>query len=156
MDDIVIEFFATFVIWFLYAGLLFLWIKDGKVRREAVAHAIFAGVISWIIVFLIKRFFPTVRPFVLNHKEVDVLFRPADSAFPSSHTALAFGLAVTIFFHDKKVGVWYLLAALLIGIARVLANVHYPLDIFGGAAVGSFIAVMVEKTHMFQLLVRKK
>jgi undecaprenyl-diphosphatase len=156
MDDVVIEFFATFLIWVLYAGLLFLWIKDGKVRREAVVHAIVAGAIAWVVVFLIKHFFPTTRPFLVNGKEVDVLFPPKDSAFPSSHAALAFSLAVTIFMHDRKIGVWYLLAALLIGVARVFANVHYPVDIMGGAFIGTFVAVVIGKTHMFQLLVRRK
>ena len=31
--------------------------------------------------------------------------------------------------HDKKVGWVFLLGALVVGVARVLANVHYPIDI---------------------------
>lgn len=156
MDDIIIEFFATFLIWILYAGLVVLWFIDGKIRKEQVIHALLAGLIAWLIAFAIKRFFPTLRPFVLNGKEVDVLIKPTDSSFPSGHTVLAFSLAVTIFMHDRRVGWWYLIAALLIGIARVAANVHYPLDILGGAFLGTFVAVIVEKTHMFQFLTRKR
>lgn len=156
MDDIAIEFFATFLIWILYAGLLVLWLIDGKIRKEQVLHALVAGAIAWTIAFLLKKFFPTVRPYVLNGRETDVLVPPTDGAFPSSHTALAFSLAVTVFLHDKKVGVWYLLAALAIGTARVLANVHYPVDILGGALIGTLVAVVIEETHMFKLIPRKE
>ncbi len=156
MDDIIVEIFATFLIWVLYAGLIILWFIDGKIRKEQVLHALFAGAIAWTIVFAIKRLFPTIRPYMTNGKEIEVLVPPTDGAFPSSHTALAFSLAVTVFMHDRKIGYWYLIGALIIGAARVLANVHYPIDILGGAFVGTLVAVIVEKTHMFQLLPRKK
>ena len=156
MDDLVIEFFATFLIWILYAGLIVLWFIDGKIRKEQVVHALVAGAIAWGVAFLIKYFFPTLRPFMLNGREVDVLVAPTDSAFPSAHTALAFSLAVTVFMHDRRIGWWYLVGALFIGTARVLANVHYPHDILGGAFIGTLIAVIVEKTHVFNLLGKRK
>lgn len=156
MDAILIEFFATFLIWILYAGLVVLWFIDGKIKKEQVLHALVAGGVAWLIAFAIKRIFPTLRPYMINGRETDVVIPPSDGAFPSAHTALAFSLASTIFMHDKKVGFWYLSAALLIGTARVLANVHYPIDILGGAVIGTLIAIIVEKTHMFKLLPRNK
>lgn len=152
MEDITIEFFATFLVWFLYAGLIVLWFVDGKIKKEQVIHALLASLAAWTLAFFIKRFFPTVRPFITNGKEIDVLFRPTDGSFPSEHTTLAFAVAVTIFMHDKKVGWFYLIGALLIGIARVVANVHYPIDIVGGAFLGTLMAVIVEKFHLFKLL----
>lgn len=151
-QNLIIEFFATFFIWFLYAGLVVLWFIDGRIKREQVIHALLAGLAAWLIALLIKHFFPTIRPFVRNGGEVDVLFKPTDGAFPSAHTALAFSLAVTVFMHDKKVGWFYLSGALVIGIARVLANVHYPVDILGGALIGTLVAVIAEKLHFFDLM----
>jgi undecaprenyl-diphosphatase len=158
LEDILVEFFATFFIWLLYAGLIILWFIDGKIKKEQVIHALLASLIAWSIAMLIKHFFPTIRPFVRNGGEVDVLIRPTDSAFPSGHTTLAFALAVTIFLHDRKIGWFYLAGALVIGVARVLANVHYPIDILGGAFIGTLIAVLVERVHLFSLLTsfRKK
>jgi membrane-associated phospholipid phosphatase len=37
--------------------------------------------------------------------------------------------------------------SLTVGVARVLANVHYPADIFGGAVLGILTAFAVEKIH---------
>ncbi|MCX6705059.1 MAG: phosphatase PAP2 family protein [Candidatus Woesebacteria bacterium] len=152
LEDITVEFFATFLIWFLYAGLVVLWFIDGRIKKEQVIHALLASLVAWLIALLIKHFFPTIRPFILNGGEVDVLFKPTDAAFPSAHTALAFSLAVTIFMHDRRVGWFFLIGALAIGIARVLANVHYPVDILGGALIGTLVAVVVEKVHLFKLL----
>ena len=156
MEDFTVLFFATFFIWFLYAGLIILWFIDGRIKKEQVIHALLASFIAWVIAMLIKHFFPTIRPFIRNGGEADVLFAPTDAAFPSGHTALAFGVAVTVFMHDRKVGWFYLIGALVIGIARVMANVHYPADIFGGALIGSLVAVVVEKFHLFKLLGRKR
>lgn len=151
MDDVVIEFFATFFIWFLYVGLIILWFIDGKIKKEQVIHALAASLIAWTIAFLIKRFFPTVRPFITNGREIDVLFRPTDGAFPSEHSTLAFALATTVFMHDRRVGWVFLVGALLVGVARVLANVHYPIDIMGGALLGTLTAVVIEKLHFSDL-----
>ena len=152
MEDIIIEFFATFFIYFLFTGLIILWFIDGKIKKEQVFHALLACIFTAIIVFFIKYFFPTLRPFMINGRGVNVLIKPLDGAFPSWHTAQAFVLAVTIFMHDRRVGWFFLIGALAVGIARVLANVHYPVDIFGGALVGTLVAVVAEKAHVFELL----
>lgn len=147
MQDLIVEFFASFLIYFLFAGLIILWFIDGKIKKEQVIHALAACAIAWSIAFLIKHFFPTLRPYMINGRDTEVFISPTDSAFPSSHTVLAFAVAVTVFLHDRKVGFWFLISALIIGVARVLANVHYPIDILGGAFLGTIIAVIVEKFH---------
>lgn len=151
-----VTFFASVLIWILFAGLFVLWFIDGKIKKEQVLHALYASVSAWLIAFLVKVLFPTIRPFVQNGQDVMTITVPGDAAFPSQHTTLAFALAVTIFMHDKKYGWLYLLSALLIGVARVVANVHYPADIFGGALLGTLTAVVIEKRHMFNFFSKKK
>jgi len=148
MEDLIVTFLASFFIYFLFAGLIVLWFIDGRIKREQVIHAFFACLIAWLIAFAIKHFFPTIRPFMLNGGETDVILRPTDGAFPSEHTVLAFALAITIFMHDKKIGWWFLVSALIIGVARIIANVHYPVDVIGGAFLGTIMAVIVEKAHL--------
>lgn len=133
MQDLIVIFFASFFIYFLFAGLIILWFIDGKIKKEQVIHALFAAFIAWVISALIKYFFPTLRPFMVNGKGIEVFLRPLDGAFPSGHTAESFALAVTVFMHDRRVGWWFLVGAAVVGISRVIANVHYPIDIIGGA-----------------------
>jgi undecaprenyl-diphosphatase len=152
VEDLIVEFFASFLIYFLFAGLIVLWFIDGKIKKEQVVHALFAAFIAWVVSALIKYFFPTLRPFMVNGKEIDVLIRPLDGAFPSGHTAESFAVAVTVFMHDRRLGWWFLAAALIIGVARVVANVHYPIDIVGGAFLGTIVAVIIERLHFLDLV----
>ncbi len=156
MPNIFITFLASFLIFVLFGGLFILWFIDGKIKKEQVIHAILAIFITWIISEVIKTFFPTIRPYLIQGEDALTLTNPNDGAFPSFHTMSAFALSVTIYLHDQKVGLWFLIGAILVGIGRVLANVHYPIDIIGGALLGTLIAVIVEKAHPFSLLKVKK
>jgi len=124
-----------------------LWFIDGKIKKAQVKHALFACVVACIVAIAIKYFFPTIRPFMMGGGNANVLIPPTDGGFPSEHTIIAFALAVTIFLHDRRVGWWFLISALFVGVARIIANVHYPIDIVGGAFLGTIIAVIVEKVH---------
>ncbi len=152
MNNLIIEFLASFLIWLLVAGLLVLWVIDGRIKKEQALHALAAFILAWVIADIIKRFFPTVRPFVINGSQSLVLFPETNGAFPSGHTSAAFGLAMTVWLHDRRVGLIFIALALVIGAARVLANVHYPVDILGGATVGIIVALAVEKLHLFELI----
>ncbi len=151
----IIEFFASFFLWIMFAGVFVLWIydkrslslHDGKIKKEEAIHALFAGVIAWIIAWVIKSIFPIERPFQLNGKEAFVLFSLTNGAFPSGHAATAFAMAWTIFRHDRKMGAIYLLSAFAVGISRVLANIHYPIDVLAGGILGIGISHLVQKIH---------
>jgi undecaprenyl-diphosphatase len=151
LDPLIIRFFASFLIWFLIFGLFVLFFIDGKIKKEQVLHALFSALLAWLIALAIKYFFPTVRPYIISGAEAGVLIPPVNPSFPSEHTVIAFAVSLTIFMHDKKVGLMFMISSLFIGIARVIAQVHYPIDILGGAVVGSMAAVIVEKTHFLNL-----
>lgn len=136
----------------MYAGLLVLWIIDGRIKKERALHALLASLVAWGLAEMIKTIFPTLRPFQTNGHIPLTLTTPRDAAFPSSHAAAAFGLAIAVWLHDKKSGTIFILAAFFVGLGRVLGNVHSALDILGGAAIGSVTAFVLEKLHVDKLL----
>ncbi len=149
-----ITFLASVLIWLMFFGLVVLWVIDGKIKKETVIHAIFSCLVAYAITELIKTVFPTIRPFQFSGGLPLTLTVPSDGAFPSTHTAVAFGLAVTILKHDKKVGILYLIMAGLVGIARIMAHVHYPIDIMVGALIGTSISGLTSSKHFVRLLNR--
>jgi undecaprenyl-diphosphatase len=149
-----ITFLASVLIWLMFFGLIVLWVIDGKVKKETVVHAIFACLVAYIITELIKTFIPTLRPFQYSGGLPLTLTIPGDASFPSSHSAVGFALAVTILKHDKKIGILYLIMAGLIGIARIMAHVHYPIDIMVGAVIGVLISTLTSSKHFVRLLNR--
>jgi len=150
MINLVVTFTASILIWLMFLGLITLWIIDGKFKKELVLHAVLASAFAWFGSTMLKEVFDTTRPYLVDGAKYLVFWIPSfeAGAFPSSHAAASFALSLTIWFHDKRVGSFYIFSSILIGIARVIANVHYPVDILGGAALGILIAFLIEKIHI--------
>lgn len=130
-------FFASYLQYVL--GILFfvfLAIKVAPVKRW---QAFWSGIVSvivarGIITTAIRYFYHKPRPFVVNN--FIPLITENDFSFPSGHMTFFFALSTVIYVHDKKWGVWFMIASALMGIARIAAGVHWPSDIIGGAAIG--------------------
>ncbi|MGN6245298.1 MAG: phosphatase PAP2 family protein [Motilibacteraceae bacterium] len=77
------------------------------------------------------------RPFMTEHVHQLVAHQPGTS-FPSDHTtaATAVALGLLAFTTFRRTGTLLLLAAVLIGFARIFAGIHWPLDIIGGLLTG--------------------
>src|SRR5579859_6289300 len=129
MTDEIILFLASFLIWLMFAGLVILWFIDGKIKKEQVVHALLASFIAFTVAQILKQIFHTPRPFQVDGLGVMTLTVPGGGAFPSEHAAVAFALSLTIWLHDRKVGILFLILAALVAYARVAANVHWPIDV---------------------------
>ena len=47
MNHLVITFLASFLIWFMFAGLFILWMFRGDIKSEHVLHALIASFIEY-------------------------------------------------------------------------------------------------------------
>ncbi len=150
--SIPVTFMASVLIWIMFAGLLVLWLIDGRIKKEVALHALFSAVFAWIFSEMIKSLFPTIRPFEINGSIPMTLTIPTDGAFPSGHTASAFGLATSVWLHNKRLGTIFIICATLVGIGRILGNVHYRIDIIGGAFLGILTSYLTERLHVYKLL----
>jgi undecaprenyl-diphosphatase len=154
--DAVIIFFAKY---FPYAVLIaagiFLLMHHEVLKAEAPAVVFmekkkeffvlfFSASFAYIAAKLLKILFHTARPFV-EFPQVQSLFAETGYAFPSGHTAVFSAIAFTIFFTHKKAGYFFISFALLIGLVRIMAGVHFPIDILGGFVLGAIVAVLVNR-----------
>lgn len=141
--DILINFLATYLIFiFPLIGAYFFFIKKDRIL---ILKMLLAFVVERILEFLIKTAYFTPRPYMVNHLPTYVTITPIDSSFPSGHTMVAFALATVIFRKNKKLGMILFVLAGLIGIGRVMANVHYPIDIISGLILGVTIGTFCDK-----------
>ncbi|TSC88145.1 MAG: Bacitracin transport permease protein BCRC [Microgenomates group bacterium Gr01-1014_16] len=135
---------GNYLLIIMYTALTVSWWKK---RREALVHALLSSLLAWIIAGFIKDIFPTPRPFIENGLMPFGRIGLDNGSFPSAHASAAFAFGVSAFMHDGPIGIAMLIGSFLIGLARVVGNVHYPIDIIGGAVVGTLVAYFVFRSH---------
>lgn len=134
MNSVVI-FLADYTILFLFSVPVIFWFFH---RRKLAYRVTISAILAWLIGKFIKDFFYFPRP---------IPMRLMDGSFPSNHTAAAFAISVYVFLHHRRWGTLLLILSVLIGLARVIEGVHFPVDVFGGAILGSLTAFVVDKYH---------
>lgn len=107
-----------------------------------LAAALVTEVLKWAI-------FRHPRPFVALDGVTQLIQISAFDSFPSQHATIFAALATGMFIYDRSVGVWYIVMAICIGIARIMAGIHYPFDILTGFFIGFLM------TYLAYYLLRK-
>ena len=144
--DVTIIFLAEYLPYAVVLAFLALLFYSAYAKREKIRifwTATLATVVArYGIAELIRLFYHRPRPFIAY--DIVPLF-PHENAwsFPSGHAAFFFALAAVMYFYNKKCGALFFLAAIIISVSRVIAGVHYPSDILGGALVGIAVAYVV-------------
>jgi undecaprenyl-diphosphatase len=111
-------------------------------RRPIVfVQVLAADVIAELTAAALRTAIDRPRPPVVYPEPKPLVGVPHTHSFPSGHTATSFACATTLaFFAPRWAPAFYVLAA-AIAWSRVYNGVHYPLDVFGGAALGVGIAI---------------
>lgn len=133
--------YAVIMIYFFLAAEIFVmnW-PDFLPSFGLVVFLFVAWLIAWLINLVVGKIVREPRPH-MTHPESKLLFTPLMSwkSFPSDHGMSAW-LAV---FFALLIGLPLVfplvILALWVSWGRVYAGVHYPIDIFGGAAVAGFV-----------------
>lgn len=136
LQYILVALFAAFLLWTKMYSL------GEKMRIFWVA--LIAVVISRLVITgLIRFFYERPRPFLVSR--VHQLIAENSHSFPSGHATFFFALATAVYFYNKRWGLWFFAASIVMGAARVMAGVHYPSDVLGGALIGIASGYIVYK-----------
>lgn len=141
--DGLIVFLASYLAYVLVALLLVLVFFSHYSKREKLEILLVAGISSVIakygITEIIRFFYHRPRPFSALQDISQLLANDAWS-FPSGHATFFFAMAMAICLYNKKWGILFFVGAVVITLGRVIAGVHYPSDILGGALIGIVVA----------------
>lgn len=144
----------TYGVFALVALIVFYEISVAR-KYEVAIHIVLSVVFVLVFTVVLKELFLVPRPYLvysidpaagLNHL----------SSLPSSHTAVAFVLATTVTLHQKRLGVFLFTLASLISIGRVMASVHYPVDIVIGILIGVLTGVIFNQIHLYKNIIKVK
>ena len=76
--------------------------------------------------------FLSPRPF-LAWPDINLIFESGGfDSFPSGHATFLWRLGAALFAYHRIGGVFYVVAALAIGVARIISGIHWPLDVLAG------------------------
>lgn len=126
---------------FVALGLIVAWLRVSKTeKKEFIVATLFAGTIALLLSRIASHVYFDPRPFVSEHVK-PLITHAADNGFPSDHALLTMTLTAVTYFFSKKIASVMLILTVLVGIARVLAKVHSPLDILGGWIIGIIGAI---------------
>ena len=145
--DTAVIFFAGSLIELLVLVVLILIVfslwrgKLGDVRRLFLI--LVATFIAWGLSQLINFLFPSPRPFLELDTVKSLFLHGGMDSFPSGHATIASALAVGLLYYKKSFSWLYVVGAILVGLSRVVAGVHWPLDILGGFLLGGGVVVLL-------------
>lgn len=147
MDNLII-FCAKYLIFAIVFVVIVVWLKTTSKTRWQFATAVaLAGIAALVLSKLAGRLYFHHRPFVAQHIE-PLISHGNDNGFPSEHTLLAMTLSVVVYYYRPRLAAGLFGLTLLVGIGRILAHVHSPIDILGGlilGAVAGFIGYQLAK-----------
>lgn len=123
-------------------GVIFfilIWVLLRKSKRMHNFSLMFlSGFFAWFVSQAIKEILRIPRPSNTVGAIVETTF-----SFPSAHTAVFFALATAMLLINRRFAFFLFIMASLIAISRVVLNVHYSIDIIGGALIGVFIGAFI-------------
>jgi undecaprenyl-diphosphatase len=90
-----------------------------------------SGLLNDVLKLIVGRPRPTTGPLESQPFTFDYAYQ----SFPSGHTAVAFGLALSVGLLWPRWRVPLLVFALAVGASRLILHSHYPADVLGGALV---------------------
>jgi undecaprenyl-diphosphatase len=153
LDGIIVFFASTFayIVVAAFIVLVAFSVYSRREKIEIVLVTLAAAVVARLgVVELIRHYYHRPRPFAAL--AVHQLLGDANWSFPSGHAAFFFAIATALYLYNKRWGTLFFVAATLITVSRVIAGVHYPSDILGGALLGAVVGYAAVKiTHTLAL-----
>jgi undecaprenyl-diphosphatase len=160
LGDLIFPFLREAEFWvpFYLFLLVFITMNFGKkgwrwVFLLVVTAALSDQLSSDVIKRLIFRLRPCHNPDLIDNIRILVGYCPVSSSFTSSHACNHFAAACFIFTTLRHTSRWWILVfvwAFLISYAQVYVGVHYPVDVLGGALVGSLVGWLMARIFRWQ------
>ncbi len=129
-------FLASRLEYFLWFALFLFLVKNFRKNIFLILQAFGAAAFSrYFIAQVIRWIWYRPRPFLVMNVN-QLLQYSNEASFPSGHASFYFAMSTVVYLHNKKAGIVFFAASLLITFSRVFVGIHWPTDILAGAIIG--------------------
>ncbi len=134
---------GIFSLAFVLVALFFLGSPSRRTRLEALAGAV-AAVVALLINHVLGLLWYEPRPYLSSYHVPLLAAAAHGNSFPSDHLAFGGAIVATLWVTQRR---WLSLLSLLVmagvGWARVLAGIHWPLDVLAGLGLGLVVGTVI-------------
>lgn len=142
MKNDIIIFLAKYLVFLIALSGVAYWLTLNRTKKMRLAASIIIGaVLSAIAIKIAGKLYYDPRPFV-THNVKPLVSHSADNGFPSEHATFSMLIAAVLYFYNRKLGVALFALTILVGLGRIWARVHSPIDILAGIAFGGLAAAI--------------
>ena len=120
----------------------FVYVLQSPKRKTMALLAVCALPAAYLAAKVAGWFWYDPRPFV-SDGVTPLIAHAANNGFPSDHMLFGAAIASTVFVYNRPLGIVLWIAALAVGVARVLAGVHHAADIVGSAIIAPLAVALV-------------
>ncbi|MBI4034537.1 phosphatase PAP2 family protein [Candidatus Saccharibacteria bacterium] len=136
MDNLII-FGGRYLVFALPLILLWLWLRQSEKEKLKLTVAVLtAAVLAYGLAWLAGQLYFHPRPFVADPSITPLIAHSNDNGFPSEHVLYAMVITTIIYFYRRRLAGLAFLITVIVGVCRVMADVHSTIDIAAGIALG--------------------
>lgn len=141
--DLLTRVSAVYLIYLVVPAALLLWFWPSPTRaarQRVVGMMALSAVLALGLGAITAQVHFESRPFVLDPSVHMVIRHAADASFPTDHVLVGAAVAWVLLWWRRAAGWAALGVTLLLGVARVVAGVHWPIDILASVAIAALAA----------------
>lgn len=121
------------------------WWRRGD--RHHIRHGLVAAGLTFLLGLALNQLIllavHRIRPYDAGVTHL-LIGQSADPSFPSDHATATIAIAAAFLLQGvRRLGLWFLAAAVLVMVSRVYIGTHYVSDVLGGALTAIIAAVQV-------------
>lgn len=121
---------------------VFFLLQPRATQRRMALFAVALLPLAYVAAKLASLLFYDARPFVTGNF-VPLIPHAADNGFPSDHTLLGAALSTLLVPFSKTVSSIAWILTIGVGVARVYAGIHHPIDIIGSIVIAATVGAIV-------------
>ncbi len=128
---------SSWVFFLVYALLILTLFLD---KNDKLYMVIIIPMLTIAVNMLARKMLRRPRPF--DELNIEPLIYHSNAySFPSNHCASALIIAASVYYVNPSSGMWVAVMAVVTGLSRIAAGIHYPIDVLAGYIVAIVFAL---------------